>query len=146
MENKEPLKIDPENFSANLRTYLAFVKNVEGLSDDPEDYRDLIHPEAEFLELPNLLNKNGQVRGLEASLGGLKNAKMILEKQTYEIAGFVDDGERVVVEKVWTGKMSMDVANLKKGQELKAYICAVVEFKDGRIYRHRTYDCYEPFV
>jgi predicted ester cyclase len=130
--------------SVNLQTYLAFVKLVESLSDNAEDYKDLIHDEVEFRELPNLLNKNGQLRGLEASLEGLKKAKMILTEQHYEIVGVVDDGEKVVVEKVWTGKMSMDIGNLKKGQEMKAYICAVVEFKDGKIFRHRSYDCYEP--
>ena len=133
-----------ENISGNLRTYLNFVKRVESLSDNAEDYKDLIHADAEFRELPNLLNKNGQVRNLEMSLEGLKKAKMILSAQTYEITGYLEDGDKVAVEKVWTGKMSMDIGNLKKGQELKAFICAVVEFKDGKIYRHRTYDCYEP--
>jgi hypothetical protein len=134
-----------ENISGNLRTYLDFVKRVESLSDNAEDYKELIHEDAEFRELPNLLNKHGQVRNLEMSLEGLKKAKMILSAQTYEITGFLEDGDKVAVEKIWTGKMSLDIGNLKKGQELKAYIFAVVEFKDGKIYRHRTYDCYEPF-
>jgi predicted ester cyclase len=129
----------------NLQTYLEFVKKVESLSDIPDDYKDLIHPEVEFRELPNLLNKNGQVRGLEMSLEGLKKARIILTEQKYQIVGIVDGGEKITVEKIWTGKMSMDIGSLKKGQELKAYICAVVEFKDGKIYRHRSYDCYEPF-
>jgi len=129
----------------NLQTYLEFVKKVENLSDNPDDYKDLLHTEVEFRELPNLLNKNGQVRGLEMSLEGLKKARMILTGQKYEIVGFVDGGEKITVEKIWTGKLAMDIGNLKKGQELKAYICAVVEFKDGKIYRHRSYDCYEPF-
>jgi hypothetical protein len=133
------------NISENMRTYLKFVKRVESLSDNPEDYKEFIHAGAEFRELPNLLNKNGQVRNLEMSLEGLQKAKLILSAQTYEIAGYLEDGDKIAVEKIWTGKMSMDIGNLKKGQELKAYIFTVVEFKDGKIYRHRTYDCYEPF-
>lgn len=144
-KNKEPLNIDLEHASANLRTYLGFVRLVESLSDNAADYKDLLHEEVEFTEMPNLLNRNGQVRGLEASLEGMKKAKMILSAQTYQIMGFVEGGEKIAIEKIWTGIMSMDIADFKKGQELKAYIFAVVEFKDGKIYRHRTYDCYEPF-
>lgn len=131
--------------SANLQTYLDFLDRLENLSDNPNDYVNLIHAEVEFRELPNLLNKNGQVRNLEMSLEGVKKAKMILAGQKYEIVGVVEDGEKITVEKIWTGKMSMDIGSLKKDQELKTYICAVVEFKDGKIYRHRSYDCYEPF-
>ena len=145
MENKTPLIIDLDNVSPNLRTYLIFIKLVEGLIDDPDDYRQLIHPDAEFMELPNLLNKNGQIRKLETSLEGLKKAKTILAEQSYEIVGVAEDGNKIVVEKIWTGRMSIDAGNLKKDQQLRAFICAVVEFRDGRIFRHRTYDCYEPF-
>lgn len=132
--------------SNNLQRYLEFVKKVESLSHNPDDYKELIHAEVEFRELPNLLNKNGQVRNLEMSLEGLEKARMILTEQHYEIVGLIDEGEKITVEKIWTGKVSIDIGNLKKGQELKAFICAVVEFKDGKIYRHRSYDCYEPFV
>ena len=131
--------------SANLQVYLDFLNHLENLSDDPDDYMNLIHAEVEFRELPNLLNKNGQVRNLEMSLEGVKKAKMILVEQKYEIISKIEDGDKITVEKIWTGKISVDIGSLKKGQELKAYICAVVEFKDGRIYRHRSYDCYEPF-
>lgn len=137
--------IDLENISTNLRTYLEFLKLLENLSDNPEDYKELIHEGVEFRELPNLLNKNGQIRNLETSLEGVKKAKLILSEQNYEIKGYLEGGNKIAVEKIWTGKMSMDIGSLKKGQELKAYIFAVVEFKDGKIYRHRTYDCYEPF-
>ena len=137
--------IDLENISTNLRTYLDFLKLLENLSDNAEDYKKLMHEDVEFLELPNMLNKTGQVRNLETSLEGVKKAKMILAEQNFEITGFLEDADQIAAEKIWTGVMSMDIGNLKKGQELKAFICAVVEFKDGRIYRHRTYDCYEPF-
>ena len=145
MESKKALEINLGNVSVNLRTYLLFLKLVESLSDNPEDYKALLHPEVRFTEFPNALNKNGQVRNLEASLEGLKKARMILSKQVWEIGGYTESQNRLMIEKIWSGEMSMDVGNLKKGQELKSYVCAVVEFKDGRIYRHRTYDCYEPF-
>ena len=141
MKVLEADKID----SANLKTYLNFLNRLENLSDNAEDYEHLIHTEVEFREMPNLLNKNGQIRNLEMSLEGVKKAKMILAEQKYEIVGVIEKDNKINVEKIWTGKMSMDIGSLKKDQELKAYICAVVEFKDGKIYRHRSYDCYEPF-
>jgi hypothetical protein len=131
--------------SANLKTYLEFVKKVEKLSVNPDDYKDLIHEEVEFRELPNLISKTGQIRNFESSLAGMKKAKMMLPEQKYEIVGFIEDGDKITVEKIWTGRLALDAGNFKKGQELKAYICAVVEFKDGKIYKHRSYDCYEPF-
>lgn len=136
---------DSENISANLQTYFAFLKLLENLSGNAENYKELIHENVEFRELPNLLNKNGQLRNLETSLEGVKKARMILSEQRYEIVEVTEDDDRIALEKVWTGKMSMDIGNLKKGQVLKAYICAVVEFRDSKIYRHRSYDCYEPF-
>jgi len=33
---------------------------------------------------------------------------------------------------------------LKQGQQLKAYLCVVIEFKDDKIWCVRNYDCYEP--
>ena len=87
MKILEADKID----SAKLKTYLEFLNLLENLSDNAKDYENLIHAEAEFRELPNLLNKNGQVRNLEMSMEGVKKAKMILAGQKYEIVGFVDD-------------------------------------------------------
>ena len=145
MSNDKSLNIDLENASANLRTYLGFIKLLENLSDNAADYKDFIHPQVEFTELPNLLNKNGQVRHLETSLEGIKKAKMILSEQSYQIVNYTENGEKIAIEKIWTGVTSMNIANFKIGQNLKAYICAVVEFKDGKIFKHRTYDCYEPF-
>ncbi len=145
MKTSEPLMIDLDKVSANLRVYLCFLKLLESLSDNAEDYKEFIHPEVEFLELPNLLNKTGQIRNLAACLEGVKKAKTILAEQQYKIVNYIEGEGKLVFEKIWTGRMSIDIRNLKAGQELKAYICAVVEFRDGKIFRHRTYDCYEPF-
>src|SRR5690349_3157171 len=141
MSNQEPLKIDTKTVSPNLRTYLEFVRLVESLAVDEKAFSELVHEEAEFREYPNLLNKNGQTRNYTASLEGLKTAGLILSEHQFEIVGYAEDGEQVVVEKIWTGKMVQDIGRLKKGQELKAYICAFVECKDDKIYRHRTYGC-----
>lgn len=145
MEDNRPKVIDLNKISQNLRTYLLFVKLIEIFSENAEEYEMLVHPAAEFTELPNLLNKTGQKRTREESRQGLKKGRMLLSEQNFQIVGAAEAGDRVVVEKIWTGRLAIDVGSLKKDQEITAHICAVVEFKDGKIFRHRSYDCYEPF-
>ena len=36
------------------------------------------------------------------------------------------------------------MAGFHKGRELKAHIATFTQVRDGRIFRHATYDCYEP--
>jgi hypothetical protein len=82
----------------------------------PEKFRDLVHPEIEQAEFPNLLNRQGQKSDLQ------------------------DISRRMlVVETIWRGKTAVD------GGPLKAFFCIVLELRDGKIYRQRNYDCFEPF-
>src|SRR4051812_43978600 len=116
--------------SKNVGTYLAFVRNVENNVTDPAAYENIIHPEAVFFEYPNLGTKNGQIRNSAEGMKGVETGKQILSEQHYEFVDFTEVGNKILAEGVWIGAMKVDADPLK-GQQLKAYLCIVVEFKDG---------------
>ena len=52
-------------------------------------------------------------------------------------------GDRIAARATWRGTMAIDAGPLAAGTELTAHIATFTEVRDGRIYRHATYDCYE---
>lgn len=122
-----------------------YFQLLETFSSDQTGFKSVLHPELVQTEYPNLINKAGQERGLEGCLRGAEAGKKLLTEQHIEISNAFESGNQMSVEAVWTGRMATDAGHLRKGQELKAFLCMVFEFKDGKIFRQRNYDCYEPF-
>lgn len=129
----------------NVTIVKEYLAHVEKFSADAEAFQKLVHPQVSFIEHPNPITKNGQVRNLSAALEGLETGKKILAWQKYEITNIVDDSTSLVVEAKWTGQVAVDVGHLKKDQVLTAYAAMRFDFKDGKIFRQVNYDCYEPF-
>ena len=48
------------------------------------------------------------------------------------------DGDTIAARVTWRG-------TLKNGQELTAHIATFTQVRDGKVFRHATYDCYEAF-
>jgi hypothetical protein len=96
-----------------------------------------------FIEYPNLVTKKGQVRTAAEGIKGIDIGKQILSGQQYEFIDFIETDDKVIAQGVWTGTMKIDAGQLKQGQQLKAHLCVIIEFKDDKIYRIRNYDCYE---
>jgi ketosteroid isomerase-like protein len=119
---------------------------LERLPIERTDFESFLHPEIEQHEFPNLLNRRGQKSDFPDVLRRAAVAKTILSSQTYEINNSIESGNQLVIEATWTGKMAKETGPLKMGQELKAYFCIVCEFKDGKIYRQRNYDCFDEFT
>jgi hypothetical protein len=131
--------------SEKINSYNTFLQLLEAFSTDQNEYRKILHPEMVQIEYPNLITKNGNRRNLEECLKGTEMAKKMLAQQKYDIVEYTEAGEKLIAEVIWTGKILADIGHLKKDQELKAYICMVIEFKDGKIIQQKNYDCYEPF-
>jgi ketosteroid isomerase-like protein len=51
----------------------------------------------------------------------------------------------VILEVVWAGTLAIPVGSLAAGDEMRAYFAVFIALRDGRIYRQRNYDCFEPF-
>ena len=98
-----------------------------------EAYSNILHPDAVFFEYSNLVTKKGQVRTAIEGMKGIEIGKQILSEQQYEFVDFTETENKIVAEGTWTGTMKIDVGPLKQGQQLKTYLCVVVEFKDEKI-------------
>jgi ketosteroid isomerase-like protein len=102
-------------------------------------------PEAIQEEFPNRLTPNGASRNLAALLEGAERGKKVLSGQTFDIRAIMAGGDRVAVEAIWTGKLAIPIGNLKAGDEMKARFAMFFEMRNGKIYRQRNYDCFDPF-
>lgn len=122
-----------------------YLRLVASFSADGAAFAGLLHPDFVQIELPNALNKNGQQSNFEQVLARLQTARQILTAQQFAIENHCADERQVFVEAVWTGQMAVDAGPFKQGQSLRATFCMAFEFRDGRIYRQRNYDCFDPF-
>lgn len=98
----------------------------------------LLHPQALITERPNPINPEGTIRDRAAALAALGRAKDVLAEHRYEVHDHVIDGDRVATKVTWR-------ATLADGRALTAHVAAFLQIRDGRIYRHETYDCYDAF-
>jgi ketosteroid isomerase-like protein len=101
-------------------------------------------PEAIQEEFPNRLTPDGASRNVAAILEAAERGKTILSGQTFDIRAIMAGGDRVAVEAIWTGKLAVPVGNLKAGDKMKAHFAIFLEMRNGRIYRQRNYDCFDP--
>lgn len=122
------------------RKYIATVQ----AGDDVAALRRLVHPDVEQEEFPNALVPRGQKRGLAGMVEGFEKGRALVAEQRFEIVNIFGSGEQVMLELVWTGTMRVDAGPLRAGQTLRARISAVLEFRDGQVFRQRNYDCYDP--
>ena len=54
-----------------------------------------------------------------------------------------DEGNFVIMEVLWTGKLAIAVGTLPEGGEMKAHFAVFLEFGGGKIVAQRNYDCFE---
>ena len=62
----------------------------------------------------------------------------------YDVDNVVDNGEQVAVQLRWTATTAVDAGALPAGTELDAHVAIFYAFRDGKILRQSSYDCYEP--
>lgn len=125
-----------------IQRYFALL---ESFSANSADFEPFVHPEMVQEEFPNSLNRNGQRSDFADFMRRAALGKKTLSRQSYEITNVVESSEQMVVETIWKGTLAITAGPFKAGQEIKARFCIVCEFKDGRLYRQRNYDCFEPF-
>ena len=106
---------------------------------DAEALERVLHPDARITELPNAINPGGSKRDMVQARAAFERGKGLLSRQRYDVHDVVGAGEKIAARVTWTGTLAAT------GQELTAHIATFSEVRDGRIFRHATYDCYEPF-
>ncbi len=128
---------------------LAVVKRYFALTEQfsavESDYTDVLHPDIEQCEFPNLLTAQLTVSDRMTLFQRMQGGSKLLASQQYDIQRAYEVDDTVITEVIWTAEVGADIGAFKSGQKLKAYFCCIFDFKDGFIYRQRNYDCFERF-
>ena len=125
-------------------TIKRFFQLLQWFTTSENEYKALLHPAIEQTEYPNLLIHTTRQRSFTTLMEGAEAGKKMLAYQRFDPLHFYETENTVIAEYTWTGELKVKAGRLNKGQVLKAHICTIFEFKDGKIYRQRNYDCYEP--
>jgi len=104
---------------------------------DEDALARLVHPEVRISEMPNAVNRGGTERGREDALAAFRRGRAMLASQSYEVHDVLEAGDRIAARATWRGRLAA-------GPALQAEIATFTEVRDGRIFRHATYDCYLP--
>ncbi len=124
-----------------IRAYLDAIEQGRVVGSESDWYTQ----DAVQVEFPNKLQPNGVTRSLaDLKRAGESGAK-IVDRQSYEIVSFVEQGNKVAVEAIFRATFKMDVLGLPAGQTMTARFAMFFEMRDGKIARHHSYDCFEPW-
>jgi ketosteroid isomerase-like protein len=96
-------------------------------------------------EFPNRLMPNGATRDRAAMLEAGERGKKAMASQRYEVLNAVAGGEQVALEIQWTGTLAVPLGALPAGGEMRARYAIFLEFKGGKVWRLRNYDCFDPW-
>jgi ketosteroid isomerase-like protein len=127
-----------------LETALDFIKAVENRTS-ADVLHNYYHPEVIQTEYPNGLLKTTANRDLQALREASERGQKVLRQERYEIMKSHVSGDTVILEVIWRGTLAVPIGTIPAGGEMKAYFAQFYEFKDGKIFRQRNYDCFEPF-
>ena len=129
----------------NEKTVIAFLKMIEE-SRSSSELEKFYHADIEQQEYPNAVTKNITVRNLADLKAGSDKGRKIMLKEEYEIKNLFSVADVVILEAVWKGTVAVPVGNIPAGGQMTAYFAQFFEFKDGKIFRQRNYDCFESFT
>ncbi|MFY0713423.1 nuclear transport factor 2 family protein [Seonamhaeicola sp. NFXS20] len=128
----------------NENTVIQFLKMLENRTSSNE-LENFYHPDAKQIEFPNALTRQFTTRNLQELKEASEKGSKVLTKEKYEVKNLISTVDYVVLECVWRGTLAVPIGNIKAGAQMKAYFAQIFEFKDGKIFRQRNYDCFEPF-
>ncbi|MCC2956642.1 nuclear transport factor 2 family protein [Massilia sp. IC2-477] len=105
------------------------------------------HEDAEQVEHPNRLLPGGARRDRAALVEAARRGKALLATQRLVIDNSVANGDRLALEASWSATLAVDAPplGLKAGDGMQARFAQFFQFRDGRILRHHTYDCFSPW-
>lgn len=128
----------------NLKTVLAFIKTLENRGT-AEELDKFYHPDILQTEYPNTLTRNTTNRDILVLKEAAEKGAKVLQKERYEVVKSYAQGDTVVIEAIFRGTLAIPLGNIPVGGEMVAYFAQFYDFKDGKIYHWRNYDCFEPF-
>jgi ketosteroid isomerase-like protein len=138
---------DPDRDPDNVALVRRFLETVDAGTRGElavDAFVDFYHPDVEQVEHPNRFNPKGARRDRDALHQNAGAGRALMKEQRYQIVSAIGQGDRVAVEAVWTGVLAVPLGPLPAGHQLRAHLGMFFEIKDGRIWRQRNYDCFEP--
>ncbi|WP_428261820.1 nuclear transport factor 2 family protein [Haliangium sp.] len=127
---------------SHLEIAKRYIEILNDPDSTPADLEPLLAPDLQQTALPNALSPRGGTRDRAAVLEGFVRGKELIERQHFEILREFTDGDEVVLEVSWEGRLRRAVGSLQVGTTLRADVAIFLEFADSRIRRQRNYDCY----
>lgn len=127
----------------NEKTVVQFLKMLESKTSTDE-LDKFYHPDAKQIEFPNALTKQCTTRNLQELKTAAEKGAKVLTKEKYEVKNLISTADIVVLECIWRGKLAIPIGDIEAGGQMKAYFAQIFEFKEGKIFRQRNYDCFEP--
>jgi len=131
------------NAATNLERVERYLKSIE--SGDFDGIVGLFSPDAVLEQLPNRIYPNGIRSGVSRMAEAFEKGRKLLSSQSYEIKSCLLDGDKLSIEVLWTGTLSLAFGSLPVGSQMRAHSAMFFEFKDGKIVSQRNYDCFEPW-
>lgn len=129
----------------NEKLVLDFLKMLESRKS-ADDLDDFYHPDVEQIEFPNAITRRTATRNIKDLKDASEKGSAILTKEEFEVKNLISAGETVILECIWRGTLAVPLGNIPVGGQMTAYFAQIFEFKDGKIFRQRNYDCFEPFA
>ena len=130
--------------TTNEQTVTNFLKMLEQ-RNSAEELSGFYHPDVEQIEYPNAVTKNTTMRSLAELKIASEKGKQVLTKEEFEVKSLHTAGDTVILECIWKGTLAIGIGNIPPGGQMLAHFAQFFEFKDGKIFRQRNYDCFEPF-
>lgn len=122
----------------------AFV-NAVASATSAEAIEAFYDPDIVQEEFPNRLLPQGVVRDLAALQEACERGRGLMSTQSYEVVNAIAAGDSVALEVIWTGTLAVALGDLKPGDQMRARFAQFFEFRSGRIWRQRNYDCFDPW-
>jgi ketosteroid isomerase-like protein len=132
--------LENDNLTA-VRRYFEAISSKAPV----ESINSFYSPDVVQEEMPNRLKPKGDRRGLAELQRDYERGRQIIASSRYDIQSAVSQGDTVVVEVMWTGRLAAAVGQLQPEADMRARCAIVFEFQDGKVVRQRNYDCFDAF-
>ena len=129
------------DWDALLRSYLDAI----GAGATGDTLAAYFHPDVEQVEFPNRLVSQGGTRDLAAILAAAERGQSVVRRQSFDVVSILVQGQRAAVEATWEAELKVAVGSLAPGDIMRARLAMFFEFRDGRIWRQRNYNCFDAF-
>jgi hypothetical protein len=127
-----------------LQIVKDFIKAVEKRNSFDEIAK-FYHPDVIQIEYPNAVTKNIKIRTLQDLEKVAEQGRQVVREEHYEIINSYVCNNIVIVEVIWKAASAIEIGTAPAGSLIQAYFAQFFEFKDGKIFRQRNYDCFENF-